>query len=144
MNLRELPQDGSATYALEHKRPLSLHLPTGARVRALSGAVWLTQDGLTDDVVLAPGQRFEAKRKAHVVMNALAERACVYVEPSAETAPARFAITPELIAAMEAKARRLRQEEFSRLLNLACDWIVRKIKAATRKPHRRSSTALGI
>ena len=48
-----------------------LAAPSGARVRCHSGQLWVTVDGDTTDYVLGPGQSFEARGGAHVVVEAL-------------------------------------------------------------------------
>ena len=128
MNIHDLPQEGSSIYALGRDRPLSLQVPVGASVRALCGTVWLTQEGLIEDVVLAPGDRFEIKRKTLVVMNSVAAPATVYVEQPAQL-PHGVVITPEHIAAIEAMARQLQRQEIARLLNLAGKGIMQAIRA---------------
>jgi hypothetical protein len=140
MNLRELPQHGSAIHALGRNRPLSLHLPGGATVHALSGDVWLTQEKLIEDVVLAPGGRYEARTAGHVVMNAIAESASVYVELPARTSSAHVFLTTELVSLIEAKARRLRRQEIARLLRLAGERVVRAVQALKGALHRSMNT----
>ena len=129
MNLCEIPHHERALHALGRERTLSLHLPRGATVCAVSGTVWLTQDGLIEDVLLAPGERYEVAKKGHVVLNALAGSASVYIElPAAARAP-EISLTPGLVSAIEAKARRLRQEEISRLLKRAGERLARAVRA---------------
>jgi hypothetical protein len=140
MNARELPQHGSAIYALGRNRPLSFHLPNGATVHALSGNVWLTQEKLIEDVVLAPGGRYEARTAGHVVMNAIGESAIVYVELPERTRSAYFSLTTELVSLIEAEARRLRREEIARLLRLAGEQVVRAVRALKGALHRSMNT----
>jgi hypothetical protein len=112
-------------YALRRDRAFSLRLSSGSVVRASSGVVWLTQEGLIEDVVLKTGDRFTTTGSGLVVMNAVEGSASVFVELPAKATRTEPMITPELVAAIEAKARRLRQEELARLLNVARLWIVR-------------------
>jgi hypothetical protein len=119
MNLSDFGENTSAVHALGRNRPLSLHLVHGTRVRALSGTLWLTQEGLGEDVMLAPGERFDVKRKGLIVMNAVAGSGSVCIETPTHTAANRVVLTPELVWAIEAKARRLRQQEMARLMALA-------------------------
>ena len=139
MNLRELPQYGSVIHALRPDRALSLHLPGGATVSALSGIVWLTQDGMSQDVLLAPGERYEVQKKGHLVLNALGRSASVYIELPLEPRSSRISVTPELVSAIEAKARRLRQQEISRMLKRAGEWVVSAVRALKVTLHRSMS-----
>ena len=125
MNVLDFPRYCFDFHALGRNRALSLHLPPGSRVRAHSGTLWLTQEGLVDDVILATGENFEVKRQGLIVVNAVAEPGSVYIETPKKTAERGVIVTPELVAAIEAKARRLRQQEIARLLGLAGRLVLR-------------------
>jgi len=51
----------------------------GARIESRRGAIWITQDGETDDVVLDAGQSHVLERDAPVLIQAL-DAACVSVQ----------------------------------------------------------------
>ena len=42
-------------------------------IELVSGSVWITQDGDTEDYVLGPGQRFRMQRPGATVLNAMRE-----------------------------------------------------------------------
>ena len=52
----------------------------GLAVRCLAGALWITQDGDTDDVVLYAGQCFELDRSGLALVSAPVGPATVVVE----------------------------------------------------------------
>ena len=64
MNVLDFPRYCFDFRTLARNRALSLTLPPGSRVRAHAGTVWLTQEGLVEDVMLAPGEKFEVKRRS--------------------------------------------------------------------------------
>jgi hypothetical protein len=50
--------------------PVTLHVPDGTALFALRGEAWITQEGLRDDIILAPGQRFVAHGRGALVVSA--------------------------------------------------------------------------
>ena len=128
MNVLEFPRHCFDFRALGRNRALSLHLRPGSRVRARSGMVWLTQEGLIEDVMLATGEDFEVKREGLIVLNAIAEPGSVCIEAPKEDTRSGVIVTPELVAAIEAKARRLRQQEIARALALAGRFVLRILR----------------
>ena len=72
--------------------PQPLPLPVGAALFAATGAVWLTQDGRRDDVMLANGARYDVRSRGLVVVSAInelgrhgtADHATLYVAAPAE------------------------------------------------------------
>ena len=59
---------------------LQLRGALGSSVQAVSGAVWLTQDGDLRDIVLEAGQRFVIDRPATTLLSALGD-AAIRIEP---------------------------------------------------------------
>jgi hypothetical protein len=51
--------------ALPQDTLLPLRRPSGVRIVCLAGAVWITQDGERNDVVLEAGQRYEIRSAAN-------------------------------------------------------------------------------
>lgn len=67
-----------ATLLLRQNDYLHLHRAEGWTVTALSGAVWITQDGDTRDIVLAPGNSFTLDRKGLAMLSAFGDaRVCI-------------------------------------------------------------------
>lgn len=56
---------------LQENRPRSLDDAGGAELRAVSGIVWITEPGATQDVFLRPGQGHRILGKGRVVVEAV-------------------------------------------------------------------------
>jgi len=96
--------------------PVSLRLPAGAAVFALRGTVWLTQERLRDDIILAPGDRFDLRRSAPIVVSAVDQTATLVVAPPAA---AHAHAQRDVYEFSRANALRLRREANRRLAGLA-------------------------
>ena len=102
--------------------PQPLPLPVGAALFAATGAVWLTQDGRRDDVMLAHGARYDVRTRGLVVVSAIdphgrhgaADRATLYV---AAPADARAIGATDLRDFLRERAARLRDQEINRVGN---------------------------
>lgn len=102
--------------------PRSLPLPVGAALFAATGAVWLTQDGRRDDVMLARGARYDVRERGLVVVSAISEHgrhgaanhATLYVAAPTE---ARAIGAADLRDFLRDRAARLREEEIERVGN---------------------------
>jgi hypothetical protein len=97
-------------------RPVPLRLPAGAAVFALHGRIWLTQERMRDDIVLAPGDRFDVKSSALILVSAVKDGATLVVAPPAA---ARAHAQRDVYDFARASALRLRREESLRLAGLA-------------------------
>ncbi len=102
---------GSATLALDGK-PVALRLPAGSAIFAVRGDVWLTKEGMTDDVVLTAGARFDVRGRGGIVVSALGGDAVLYV---AKPADASADASGDLYAFLKAGAQRLRNTEIDRI-----------------------------
>ena len=87
--------------------PLPLHLPVGAAIFALRGEVWITQERLRDDIVLARGERFDVKGTGLILASAIKDSATMHVVPPAE---ARIDGQRDIHDFLCARAERLRTE----------------------------------
>jgi len=67
------------TLTLQPGRPQLMKGVAGARIRVMSGCVWITQYGQSRDFVLGPGREIELDLPSPVVMSA-STLACVRVE----------------------------------------------------------------
>jgi len=67
------------TLTLQPGRPLLMKGVAGARIRVMSGCVWITQYGQSRDFVLTAGREIELDLPSPVVMSANTT-ACVRVE----------------------------------------------------------------
>ena len=92
--------------ALTPQHPISRRLTPGAKVSVAAGTVWLTQEGMHDDIVLTPGREFVVPVKGMQVISAVDAPALVR------------------IADIHQQARALRRSELRRLF-----WRVRSFFA---------------
>ncbi|MFN3566168.1 MAG: DUF2917 domain-containing protein [Burkholderiaceae bacterium] len=68
--------------------PLRLRLPIGSAVFVIRGEVWLTQDGCTEDFVVAAGRRFDVKSGELILASATKGDAQLYIaSPAVAAAP---------------------------------------------------------
>ncbi|HTN49955.1 MAG TPA: DUF2917 domain-containing protein [Burkholderiaceae bacterium] len=51
--------------------PMAMTLPAGSVIFAYAGTIWITQEGLRDDVILRPGERFAVRNRALIVISAV-------------------------------------------------------------------------
>ena len=117
--------DADVTLSLD-EAPLPMQLPAGAAIFALRGKVWITQERLRDDVVLAAGERFDVKGSELILASAIRGSALVHVVPAAEARANRELGIHDF---MRARAVRLRLEAaeqvMDRLGNGIATWIAR-------------------
>ena len=99
-----------------HDQPLALRLPVGSALFAVQGKVWLTQERQLEDVVLAPGQRFDVSSTALVLISAIKGTASVHVAQPADAATSR---ATDIHDFAREQARLMRQREASRLMDTA-------------------------
>jgi len=126
--------DADVTLSLDDA-PLPLQLPVGAAIFALRGKVWITQERLRDDIVLAAGERFDVKGTELILASAISGSALVHVVPAAE---ARVNREQEILDFMRARAARLRREAgehvVNRLWSSIATWIARGRGLLTARP----------
>src|SRR5580692_5774408 len=72
---------------LRAREALDIRDGQGLAVRCLSGALWITQDGDTDDIVLKAGQCFALDRPGLALVSAPVGAATVVVEAATRAAP---------------------------------------------------------
>jgi hypothetical protein len=134
MNRNPIIIESSPTLNLNTK-PLALRLPVGAAVFALHGTAWLTQEQVRDDVILAPGDRFDVKSEALILASAIRESAVIHV---VQPAAAREHVHPDIYDFARAQARQLRREEIRRVAELAgaavASWMTRLRDALALRP----------
>jgi len=111
MNRNTEPLDVDATLSLDDA-PVPLRLPAGSAIFALRGNVWITQERLRDDVVLARGERFNVNGSELILASALKGSAAIRIVPRAE---ARRSGQPDLHDFLRTRAAQLRDETMGRL-----------------------------
>jgi hypothetical protein len=91
--------------------------------------VWLTQEGLLDDVVLAVGEKFVVRQKDLIVMSGICGAAIVYLSASTQKrADGAVIFTRDFLDAAHTRAVELRQEELARLVGVAWGFVMRLVK----------------
>jgi hypothetical protein len=90
----------------------ALRPPVGAALFVARGEIWLTQEGLREDLILHAGERFDVRGPGKVVLSATQGAADVYL---ARPLDARAEHTQDLTDFLRATAARLRNEELTRV-----------------------------
>lgn len=112
-NLEHLHQ--SATTINLDSQPLALRLLPGAAVFAVRGEVWITQERMADDVILAAGDRFDVGSRELLIVSAIKGSADIHIVAPAE---ARAANNRNLHDFMRTRATQLRHEQIGRLAHV--------------------------
>jgi hypothetical protein len=121
---RRAPRSGLVK--IERMQPIAFHASPGSAVYAIDGLLWLTQEGLIDDVVLAPGGRFDVRQTGLIVVSGVEEPALAYVAKAKRADRGRsVAITSERFHAAEREARELRRRELARTVRRTREFFVR-------------------
>jgi hypothetical protein len=81
------PQASPIPIQLRDREVLNIRDGQGLAVRCLGGALWITQDGDSDDIVLKAGQCFVLDRPGLALVTAPIGHATVLVEAAARGAP---------------------------------------------------------
>ena len=81
------PQVSYIPRRLRAREVLDIHGGQGLVVRCLAGALWITQDGDTDDVVVTAGQCFKLDRRGLALVSAPVAPATLVVERVARGTP---------------------------------------------------------
>ena len=70
MNRNTLAQDEATMFTVAGN-PMPLSLPIGSAIFVYLGQVWITQEGMREDVILRPGERFTVRSGALIVASAI-------------------------------------------------------------------------
>jgi hypothetical protein len=84
---RMTPRPSQIPRQLRAREVLDIRDGQGLAVRCLAGALWITQDGDTDDIVLKAGQCFVLDRPGLALVSAPVAPATVVIEAAARDAP---------------------------------------------------------
>jgi len=113
MNEITLTEAPAGTPLAIDAKPTPLRLPKGSAIFAARGEVWITQEGMYDDVVLAPGERFDVKDRALILASATRGSAyLIVVRPAHAAARA----DRDFVSFVKGRARHLRTELLSRAM----------------------------
>src|SRR5580658_3762248 len=83
---RMTPRPNQIPRQLRAREVLDIRDGQGLAVRCLAGALWITQDGDTDDIVLKAGQCFVLDRPGLALVSAPVAPATVVIEAAARDA----------------------------------------------------------
>ena len=97
-------------------KPVSMRLPAGSAIFATRGEVWITQEGMIDDIILGPGQRFDVPNREKLVVSATRESADLFI---AAPPAARAHRQRDVYDFARSHALQLRHDELARLTNAA-------------------------
>ena len=109
-NLKTLHQP--ATTINLDSQPLALRLRPGSAVFGVRGKVWLTQERMADDVILAAGERFDVGSRELLIVSSTKGSADIHIVAPAD---ARTANSRDLYDFLRTRAIQLRHEEIGRL-----------------------------
>ena len=117
---------------IDRMGPLSVRVPVGSAVHCITGRVWLTQEGLPDDIVLAAGEKFVVRQKGLIVLKGICGAALVYLSAGTrERGDEAVIFTRDFLDAAHTRAVELRHEELARLAGVAWDFVMRLVKRTT-------------
>ena len=143
MNIFGSRKEQSRLVRLNRNQPLAFHLSHGSAVYAINGLLWVTQEGLVDDIVLESGQWFDVRHDGLIVASAVDQPALAYLSVDDSTAPGMIAMTPGLAQALRRRALELRRQEVRRWARWVQHYIVRAIRRfKTVRARRKWSPAL--
>jgi hypothetical protein len=105
----------------------SVQLPTakGFRIVALSGDLWVTQAGFSEDYILRPGDELTLESYGPAVVTSFGPADIEVVAPPQETAPVESppAITDAVIERARSEAHRLRAQAMQEAFAAAAAWV---------------------
>jgi hypothetical protein len=116
MNSTTPKHDAPARTLRLDAHPVTLHLAPGSAVYAVRGEVWITQEGMRDDIIIAPGGRFVVPGRGSLVISATGDAADLFIV-GAELARAHSA--PDVFDFARSHAAALRRAELVRLAGRA-------------------------
>ena len=89
--------------------PTPLRLPQGSAIFAYRGDAWITQEGMRDDLILRPGDRFDVKGRGLILVSAT------------RRGSAQLVVAPPVRAALFDRAVHLTWQLLRRLLGVSFD-----------------------
>jgi hypothetical protein len=77
-----LQHDGGTPHELG-ETPITLRLPAGSALFVVRGEAWITHEGVAEDIVLGPGERFDVPNRRPLVVSATRGQVQVFAVPPA-------------------------------------------------------------
>lgn len=124
MNRNILNETPDASLLELTSEPIPLHASIGSVIFAHRGTVWITQEGLFDDVILQPGERFVVRSRALVLMSATNGGAKVLVASPLDAVASNDG---DHFALLRVRAQRLRTEALREAARAAHGWLSRQV-----------------
>jgi Protein of unknown function (DUF2917) len=137
MNRNTTVQDQSSPLLTVDAAPMPLDLPNGSTIVVYRGEVWITQEGMQDDVILGPGQRFDVRTEAPIVASSTKRFASIVYVARPVDAP-----DADVHSLLRQRARRLQTEEINRIARIFRERLSRGLAAAT--AHIRAAFVNGV
>ncbi len=103
-----------------HTQPISLRLPPDSAIFGVRGEVWITQERVSEDFFLGPGQRFNVRSANQLVISATHGAADLFIE---RPAGARAHAFTDIYDFARNRAIQLRREELAHLAEAAAAWL---------------------
>jgi hypothetical protein len=126
MNRNTTVRDQSSPLLTVNATPRPLDLPIGSAIVVYRGEVWITQEGMQDDVILGPGERFDVRTDASIVASSTKRHNSIFYVARAVAAP-----DLDVHSLLRQRARRLRAEEINRIARVFRERLSRGLAAAT-------------
>ena len=98
--------------------PITLRLAAGSAIFAVGGEAWITQERMTEDIILGAGQRFDVRTRDRLVISATHGRAVLFV---AHPAVARRHHESNVHDFVRSRAVELRRDEAARTVDRLID-----------------------
>ena len=133
MNPNTLAKDQATMFTVD-ANPMPLHLPVGSAIFVYLGQVWITQEGMREDVILGPGERFNVRSDLLILASAIRGNAFVYVAYPAEAAAS---VDSDVLTLLHRRARSLRVEQFDRAVRATCQLLLSGLAAVSAHVRRR-------
>jgi len=108
--------------------PITLRLPAGSAIFAVGGEAWITQERVTEDIILGAGQRFDVRTRDPLVIRATRGRAVLFV---ARPAVARRYRERTVVDFVRSDAAARRRDEAARVV----DTLIARTRALLQRVH---------
>ena len=125
MNRNTLAKDQATMFTVDGN-PMPLCLPIGSAIFVYLGQVWITQEGMREDVILGPGERFDVRSGTLILASGIRGNAYVYVACRRD---ATERADSDVYAFLRRRARRLRAEELNQMVRTISDRLSHALAA---------------
>ncbi len=131
MDLRATPNLIHLTNAAAGRRSLQLDPALGHRVIAVSGELWITQAGHTEDYVLRAGDALTLDSPGMAIVSSFGPADIEVIAPNAPTVDPFPSFSVDVLERAQREAHRLRAEAMQQTFAAAAAWIRRMMRRLT-------------